>query len=216
MKKEEKMPENEEIRNEEVVQEVSTPKKKKFDKNSVLWCVMILVIIGVVAGALLGGINVVTYVDPDEAILTIISNNYNGATDITKDNSLAINGYANGTCESVFTYNVNGNKMACYYCIGKGAYDGEIEMLFFVTEAGIVDGVKVYANGETSSVGGKVLKGIDKIKGFDLTTLTNYGSATNSEAQSMNYYVSGATVTTKGVTNALRACAYAYNNKAEG
>ena len=213
MRKEEKMPENEEIRNEEVVQEVSTLKKKKFDKNSVLWCVMILVIIGVVAGALLGGINVVTYVDPDEAILTIISNNYNGATDITKDNSLAINGYANGTCESVFTYNVNGNKMACYYCIGKGAYDGEIEMLFFVTEAGIVDGVKVYANGETSSVGGKVLKGIDKIKGFDLTTLTNYGSATNSEAQSMNYYVSGATVTTKGVTNALKVCAAAFNNK---
>ena len=207
------MPENEEIRNEEVVQEVSTPKKKKFDKNSVLWCVMILVIIGVVAGALLGGINVVTYVDPDEAILTIISNNYNGATDITKDNSLAINGYANGSCESVFTYNVNGNKMACYYCIGKGAYDGEIEMLFFVTEACIVDGVKVYANGETSSVGGKVLKGIDKIKGFDLTTLTNYGSATNSEAQSMNYYVSGATVTTKGVTNALKVCAAAFNNK---
>ena len=207
------MPENEEIRNEEVVQEVSTPKKKKFDKNSVLWCVMILVIIGVVAGALLGGINVVTYVDPDEAILTIISNNYNGATDITKDNSLAINGYANGSCESVFTYNVNGNKMACYYCIGKGAYDGEIEMLFFVTEAGIVDEVEVYANGETSSVGGKVLKGIDKIKGFDLTTLTNYGSATNSEAQSMNYYVSGATVTTKGVTNALKVCAAAFNNK---
>lgn len=207
------MPENEEIRNEEVVQEVSTPKKKKFDKNSVLWCVMILVIIGVVAGALLGGINVVTYVDPDEAILTIISNNYNGATDITKDNSLAINGYANGSCESVFTYNVNGNKMACYYCIGKGAYDGEIEMLFFVTEAGIVDEVEVYANGETSSVGGKVLKVIDKIKGFDLTTLTNYGSATNSEAQSMNYYVSGATVTTKGVTNALKVCAAAFNNK---
>ena len=207
------MPENEEIRNEEVVQEVSTPKKKKFDKNSVLWCVMILVIIGVVAGALLGGINVVTYVDPDEAILTIISNNYNGATDITKDNSLVINGYANGSCESVFTYNVNGNKMACYYCIGKGAYDGEIEMLFFVTEAGIVDEVEVYANGETSSVGGKVLKGIDKIKGFDLTTLTNYGSATNSEAQSMNYYVSGATVTTKGVTNALKVCAAAFNNK---
>ena len=207
------MPENEEIRNEEVVQEVSTPKKKKFDKNSVLWCVMILVIIGVVAGALLGGINVVTYVDPDEAILTIISNNYNGATDITKDNSLAINGYANGSCESVFTYNVNGNKMACYYCIGKGAYDGEIEMLFFVTEAGIVDEVEVYANGETSSVGGKVLKGIDKIIGFDLTTLTNYGSATNSEAQSMNYYVSGATVTTKGVTNALKVCAAAFNNK---
>lgn len=207
------MPENEEIRNEEVVQEVSTPKKKKFDKNSVLWCVMILVIIGVVAGALLGGINVVTYVDPDEAILTIISDNYNGATDITKDNSLAINGYANGSCESVFTYNVNGNKMACYYCIGKGAYDGEIEMLFFVTEDGIVDEVEVYANGETSSVGGKVLKVIDKIKGFDLTTLTNYGSATNSEAQSMDYYVSGATVTTKGVTNALKVCAAAFNNK---
>lgn len=207
------MPENEEIRNEEIVQEVSTPKKKKFDKNSVLWCVMILVIIGVVAGALLGGINVVTYVDPDEAILTIISSNYNGATDITKDNSLAINGYANGSCESVFTYNVNGNKMACYYCIGKGAYDGEIEMLFFVTEAGIVDEVEVYANGETSSVGGKVLKVIDRIKGFDLTTLTNYGSATNSEAQSMNYYVSGATVTTKGVTNALKVCAAAFNNK---
>lgn len=210
------MPENEEIRNEEVVQEVSTPKKKKFDKNSVLWCVMILVIIGVVAGALLGGINVVTYVDPDEAILTIISSNYNGATDITKDNSLAINGYANGSCESVFTYNVNGNKMACYYCIGKGAYDGEIEMLFFVTEAGIVDEVEVYANGETSSVGGKVLKVIDRIKGFDLTTLTNYGSATNSEAQSMNYYVSGATVTTKGVTNALKVCAAAFNNKEGG
>lgn len=207
------MPENEEIRNEEVVQEVSTPKKKKFDKNSVLWCVMILVIIGVVAGALLGGINVVTYVDPDEAILTIISDNYNGATDITKDNSLAINGYANGSCESVFTYNVNGNKMACYYCIGKGAYDGEIEMLFFVTESGIVDEVEVYANGETSSVGGKVLKVIDRIKGFDLTTLTNYGSATNSEAQSMDYYVSGATVTTKGVTNALKVCAAAFNNK---
>ena len=86
-------------------------------------------------------------------------------------------------------------------------------MLFFVTEAGIVDGVKVYANGETSSVGGKVLKGIDKIIGFDLTTLTNYGSATNSEAQSMNYYVSGATVTTKGVTNALKVCAAAFNNK---
>lgn len=212
MKKEERMSENEEVKN-EVVQENPTPKKKKFDKNSVLWCVMILVIIGVVAGALLGGINVVTYVDPDEAILTIINNNYAGATDITKDNSLAINGYANGSCESVFTYNVNGNKMACYYCIGKGAYDGEISILFFVTEAGIVDGVQVYANGETSSVGGKVLKGIDKIKGFDLTTLTNYGSATNNEAQSMNYYVSGATVTTKGVTNALKVCAAAFNNK---
>lgn len=212
MKKEGKMPENEEVMN-EVVQENPTPKKKKFDKNSVLWCVMILVIIGVVAGALLGGINVVTYVDPDEAILTIINNNYSGAADITKDNSYVVNGYGNGTCVSAFTYNVNNAKMVCYYVIGKGAYDGEIEMLFFVTEAGIVDKAQVYANGETSSVGGKVLKNIDKINGFDLTTLTNYGSATNSEAQSMNYYVSGATVTTKGVTNALKVCAAAYNNR---
>ena len=86
------MSENEEIKN-EVVQENPTPKKKKFDKNSVLWCVMILVIIGVVAGALLGGINVVTYVDPDEAILTIINNNYDGAADITKDSSYVVNAF---------------------------------------------------------------------------------------------------------------------------
>ena len=202
--------------------EVKTPSKKKFDKNSIIWCVCILVIIGAVAGALLGAINVVTYVDPDEAIMSEISGIYAGATDIVKDNSLAISGGAYGSIADVFTYKVDGKQMFCYYAIGRGAYDGTIEILFFVTSDGIVDNVSVYSSGETSAVGGKVLKVIDKIKGIDLKTINNYGQTTSSEATGMdktenlkehNYYVSGATVTTKGVTNALRACAYAFNNK---
>ena len=196
--------------------EVKTPSKKKFDKNSIIWCVCILVIIGAVAGALLGAINVVTYVDPDEAIISEITGTYAGATDVNKDNSYAINGGAYGSITSVFTYNVNGDKMYCYYAVGRGAYDGTIEILFFVTKDGIVDDVSVYSSGETSAVGGKVLKVIDKIKGFDLKTIENYGQASSADAQGMAYYVSGATVTTKGVTNALRACAYAFNNKVEG
>ena len=193
--------------------EVKTPSKKKFDKNSIIWCVCILVIIGAVAGALLGAINVVTYVDPDEAIMTQITAIYASATDIEKDNSLAISGGAYGSITSVFKYKAEGNDMFCYYAVGRGAYDGTIEILFFVTSDGIVDEVSVYSSGETSAVGGKVLKVIDKIKGFDLKTIENYGQATSSDAQGMAYYVSGATVTTKGVTNALRACAYAFNNK---
>ena len=196
--------------------EVKTPSKKKFDKNSVIWCVCILVIIGAVAGALLGAINVVTYVDPEEAIKNTISSFYAGATDMFNDETYKINGDAYGSISSVFTYNVNGNKMMCYYAVGRGAYDGTIEILFFVTEDGIVDNVSVYSSGETSAVGGKVLKVIDRVKGFDLKTIENYGQAGSADAQAMDYYVSGATVTTKGVTNALRACAYAYNKKMEG
>ena len=196
--------------------EVKTPSKKKFDKNSVIWCVCILVIIGAVAGALLGAINVVTYVDTDEAIMKTITSNYADATDIAKDSSYVINGEAYGSISSVFTYKVNGAKMLCYYSVGRGAYDGTIEILFFVTEDGIVDNVSVYSSGETSAVGGKVLKVIDRVKGFDLKTIENYGQAGSADAQAMDYYVSGATVTTKGVTNALRACAYAYNKKMEG
>ena len=196
--------------------EVKTPSKKKFDKNSIIWCVCILVIIGAVAGALLGAINVVTYVDPDEAIMSKITTIYAGAIDITKDPSYVINGGAYGYVESVFKYKVEGKDMLCYYSVGRGAYDGTIEILFFVTSDGIVDNVSVYSSGETSAVGGKVLKVLDELRGFELKSIENYGQTNSADAQEMEYYVSGATVTTKGVTNALRACAYAYNNKVEG
>lgn len=197
--------------------EVKTPSKKKFNKNSIVWCVCILVIIGSVAGALLGAINVVTYVDPDEAIISKITGIYESATDIKKDDSYVINGGAYGSVTSVFTYNVDGDDMLCYYAVGRGAYDGTIELLFFVmAEEGIVDNVSVYSSGETSAVGGKVLKVLDELRGFELKSIENYGQTNSADAQEMEYYVSGATVTTKGVTNALRACAYAYNNKVEG
>lgn len=204
---------------EEVVQQVQeqpTQKKRKFDKNSIAWCVIILVIIGIAAGALLGAINIVTYVDPDEAITKTITDTYANATDVNKDASYVINGLAYGSVNSVFTFKVEGATMLCYYTTGRGAYDGEIEMLFFVTEDGIVDNVSVYSSGETAAVGGKVLKVIDKINGFDLKTITEYEKTSGSDATAMDYYVSGATVTTKGVTNALRVCAAAYNTKMEG
>ena len=52
---------------------------------------------------------------------------------------------------------------------------------------------------------------LNKYKGIDLSSITNYNIAGGADAKGDTVYVSGATRTTRGVLNSLRALAYCYN-----
>ena len=188
--------------------------------KDVLKCVLVLVAIALVAGILLGVVNKFTYVDVNAVMLTSLSEKFDVAqSSVKSDNSYIYNKSEDSYVERCYVVYKEVDGVATdeiealvYFVVGSGAYSGSVEMLYTVKDGKIAD-IEVYSHSETSGIGTKVLKqeNLNKYKGIELSSITNYNIAGGADAKGDAVYVSGATRTTRGVLNSLRALAYSYN-----
>lgn len=216
--------------------QVSDAKMKKAMNKTVkdiLMCVVVLTLIAVTAGTVLGVVNYFTYVDPDEAIIKKISENYNVEQTFVKkqtDESFIKNvdgskSYVSG-CYILYDKNVSETtkdakmQKAVYRVVGSGAYKGTLELVVYVDVAtSKIDKVIVYKHSETPAPGGKVLKQerMNMYVGKDLSKITDYKLATSkNDLKEESIYIAGATYTSRAIVNAVRATAYCFNNTIGG
>ena len=133
-----------------------------------------------------------------------------------EDGRVLNNPGSNSSVSSVFAAtDADGEPVAyAYFVSGGGAYKGTVDFIVYVTPDGRIDGIEVYSSSETVSIGGKVLDddNLAKLEGYDLTSVTDYGTIGSSAIKDEDVYITGATFTSKALMNAVRATAYAFNN----
>lgn len=193
-------------------------KKERFVTKDVVMCVVVLAVIALVAGVLLGLVNWLTYVDPDAAVMESVAERYGIAAEQVSaaEDRVLNNPSSNSSVTSVYTASgADGTPMAyAYFVSGGGAYKGTVEFIVYVTTDGRIEGIEVYSSSETVSIGGKVLDGdnLAKLEGYDLSSVTDYGTIGSADIKDEDVYITGATFTSRALMNAVRAVAYAFNN----
>lgn len=195
-------------------QVATTPKKQRFFTKDLAKCVIVLAAIALVAGVLLGVMNWVTYVDPDETIMKDVASFFGVDVDgIVKSDDRVLDEYVN-SC--FVAKSADGSEVGyCYYTTGNGAKDGTIEMLIYIGSDGVIKDVVVYDQGETAGYFNKVEKANKaKYVGLDLDEIdgvTFYKKSPSSELGAGDVVaLSGATYTSTGYHNAVAAAVRAY------
>ncbi len=192
--------------------------KKKFKLGTVGKCTLVLVVIAVVAGILLGVVNWLTYVDPDSVIIEKCAAVYCVSADSVSKNEDRVYTYKNtkNLVKSCFeAKDESGNVLGyCYYSVGAGAKDGEIELLVYIDASGVIKDIEVYEQGETAGYFDRVEKANkSKYVGLDITKidrLTLLPSGSEPTAEGEVAAVSQATYTSTGYHNAVASAVYAY------
>ncbi len=194
-------------------QVATTPKKQRFFTKDLAKCVIVLAAIALVAGILLGVMNWVTYVDPDETIMKEVATFFGvDVGGVSKSEDRVLDEYVN----SCFVATADGSEIGyCYYTTGKGAKDGTIEMLVYIGVDGVIKDVVVYEQGETAGYFNKVEKANKaKYVGLDLDEidgLTFFRKSPSSDLKDGEVVaLSGATFTSTGYHNAVDAAVRAY------
>lgn len=192
--------------------------KKKFKLGTVAKCTLVLVVIALVAGILLGVVNIATYVDPDAAISEKCAAYYS-VSNVAKDENLACAYDKNNYVESCFVAKNDAGEVVgyCFYSVGGGAKDGSIELLVYINEAGVIKEIQVYEQGETAGYFDKVEKANkSKYVDLDVTKLDKLVLILSSQTAQSNgevAAVSQATYTSTGYHNSVAAAVYAFMQK---
>ncbi|MDD4839626.1 MAG: FMN-binding protein [Clostridia bacterium] len=206
--------------------------KRKLSRSTrdILKCIIVLTVIAVFAGALLGTINYLTYVDADAAIISEIASHYSVSSELVrKDESRiisqdgaksyiedcfvvlkAVGSVGDGTPSIGNPIDVDA---IIYRAVGSGAYSGTVELLVFVSDDVVTD-ITVYAQEETKGIGSKALavSHLSQYIGVNLSDVESFVKSNDGTADSDIEFISGATKTSTAVNNALNAVLYAYNN----
>ncbi len=198
--------------------------KKKFKLGTVGKCTLVLVVIALVAGILLGVVNWLTYVNPDSVIIEKCATEYKVSADNVSKNEDRVYTYKNtkNLVKSCFeAKDGDGNVLGyCYYSVGAGAKDGEIELLVYIDANGIIKNIEVYEQGETAGYFDKVEKANkSKYVGLDITKidrLTLLPSGSEATAEGEIAAVSQATYTSTGYHNAVASAVYAFLQATKG
>ena len=198
--------------------------KKKFKLGTVGKCTLVLVVIAVVAGILLGVVNWLTYVNPDSVIIQKCATEYQVSADNVSKNEDRVYAYKNtkNLVKSCFeAKDGDGNVLGyCYYSVGAGAKDGEIELLVYIDANGIIKNIEVYEQGETAGYFDKVEKANkSKYVGLHITKiarLTLLPSGSEATAEGEIAAVSQATYTSTGYHNAVASAVYAFLQATKG
>lgn len=195
------------------------PAKKKDSKGimDIVKCALVLVVIALVAGAVLGAVNMVTYVDPDSVIKEQVAGVYGvSAENVMKlDDSVIIN--KDGVQSKVFAI-YQTNKGYCFYSSGAHSKGGTIELLVYIGNNGIIEKVECYSESETAGYFKKVNKAYEdgeKYIGLNVSESVPAMKGSKSdftEGSNEIDAVSQATYTSSGYHNAVAAAAYAYQH----
>lgn len=191
-------------------------KRTKFLTKDVVMCVVVLAAIALIAGVLLGVMNWVTYVDPEAAIMEQIAKYYGvAADDVTSVPERVVDGgssYVDG-CYAVTAE--DGTLIYVYHAVGSGAKDGTLELLVHIAADGTIKEVEEYSQSETAGYFDRVIsanrgkyvgKNAKEVGQFDL--VKGEGSVTDDGDIDA---VSQATLTSRGINNAVNAAVAAFN-----
>ncbi len=196
------------------VQKVNHIKTPFFTKDLVK-CVVVLAGIALVASLLLGVMNWLTYVDPNETIMKEVAAYFNtSANNVSIDQNMA-----GENVKSCFVAK-DGEKVLgyCFYAVGTGAKDGTMELLVYIDNEGVIKEIECYSQGETAGYFDKVEKANkSKYIGLDAddVTLKLIGSKDSPSSLGDVNALSGATYTSKGYHNAVAAAVNAYKTNKE-
>lgn len=183
-------------------------KKNAFFGKDVWMCIVVLAAIALVAGVLLGLVNWLTYVDPDQAIREQLAGYYGVGADVV---TAYDNGVTEGDSYTAAAYIVETAEGRMYVCraVGSGAKGGTLELLVHFSEDGTIKDIEVYSQSETAGYMDKVMKAnkgkyvgknVLETGAFDLVK----GESAVADDGDVDA-VSQATFTSRGVNNAVNA-----------
>ena len=188
-------------------------KRAPFFTKDLVKCVVVLAAIALVASALLGVMNWLTYVDPNETIMKEVATYYGvSLEDVSGEENMS-----KGTNVNNCFVAKDGDKTLgyCFYAVGTGAKDGTMELLVYINNEGVITEIECYAQGETAGYYDKVEKANkSKYVGLDcddVETIKLIGSKDTPAGNGEINALSGATYTSKGYHNAVAAAVNSYN-----
>ena len=198
--------------------EVKTKEKVNMDPKYIIKLGVTLFVTCVVVAGLLGLVNMVTedkiaainWENTQTAMKAVVADPENAefseAMEPTSDMTAAASA-AGGTLDSVYEVLVGGESAGYAIKVVASGSQGNIEMMVGVDTEGVVTGVSIVKNSETSGIGSKVMtnqptaSGVGVLDQFEGKTAADapLNVGTNVDA------ISGATVSSKGVTTGVNA-----------
>lgn len=196
--------------------EVKSKEKVQMDPAYIIKLTVTLLVTCVIVAAALGGVNAVTEEKIDainwektvEAMKAVVADpdntTFSDALPLT-DEMIAASGSV--TLDSVYEAQVNGAGAGYAIKVVASGSQGKIEMMVGVDGEGAVTGVSIVKNSETSGIGSKVMTNMPTASGVGvLSQFEGKSAADGTLTVGANVdAISGATVSTRGVTNGVNA-----------
>ena len=175
--------------------------KVQMDPKYIITLTVTLLVTCVVVAACLGGVNAIT----EEKIDAINKEKTEIAKLELTDEMVAAAGSV--TLDSVYEAQVNGQSAGHAIKVVASGSQGKIEMMVGVDAEGTVTGVSIVKNSETSGIGSKVMTNMPTAAGIGvLSQFEGKSAADGTLTVGANVdAISGATVSTRGVTNGVNA-----------
>lgn len=193
--------------------EVKTKAKVDMDPKYIIKLTVTLFVTCVIVAGLLGYVNSITagpiaetnWKNTVEAMKAVVADPDNTEFSEAMENSEAMTAAASGagaTLDSVYEAIVGGESAGYAIKVVASGSQGNIEMMVGVDGEGAVSGVSIVKNSETSGIGSKVMTNVNGVLDQFIGKSAADGTlivGTNVDA------ISGATVSTKGVTTGVNA-----------
>lgn len=196
--------------------EVKNKEKVQMDPAYIIKLTVTLFLTCLVVAAALGGVNAVTadkiaainWENTVTAMKAVVADpdntTFSDALPLT-DEMTAASGSV--TLDSVYEAQVNGAAAGHAIKVVASGSQGKIEMMVGVDAEGVVTGVSIVKNSETSGIGSKVMTNMPTASGIGvLSQFEGKSAADGTLTVGANVdAISGATVSTRGVTNGVNA-----------
>lgn len=198
--------------------EVKTKEKVDMDPKYIIKLTVTLFLTCLVVAAALGGVNAITadkiaainWENTQKAMKAVVADpentEFSDALELTDEMTSAA-ATAGGTLDSVYEVLVNGENEGYAIKVVASGSQGNIEMMVGVDSEGTVTGVSIVDNSETAGIGSKVMENEALASGVGVLDQFVGKSAADGalEVGSNVDAISGATVSTKGVTTGVNA-----------
>jgi electron transport complex protein RnfG len=196
--------------------EVKSKEKVQMDPAYIIKLTVTLLVTCVIVAACLGGVNAVTEEEIDEinrakteeAMKAVVADpdntTFSDAMTLTDEMTAASGSVA---LDSVYEAQVNGQSAGYAIKVVASGSQGKIEMMVGVDGEGAVTGVSIVKNAETAGIGSKVMTNMPTASGVGvLSQFEGKTAADGTLTVGANVdAISGATVSTRGVTNGVNA-----------
>jgi electron transport complex protein RnfG len=198
--------------------EVKTKETVDMDPKYIIKLTVTLFVTCLIVAGLLGGVNAITadkiadinWANTVTAMKEVVADpdntEFSDAMDLTDEMTAAASA-AGGTLDSVYEAQAGGEKAGYAIKVITSGSQGNIEMMVGVDAEGVVTGVSIVSNSETSGIGSKVMSnqptasGVGVLDQFEGKSAADGTLAVGSNVDA----ISGATVSSKGVTAGVNA-----------
>nr|WP_326185790.1 FMN-binding protein [uncultured Oscillibacter sp.] len=198
--------------------EVKTKEKVDMDPKYIIKLTVTLFVTCLVVAAALGGVNAITkdkiaainWENTQNAMKAVVADPDNTTFSEALENTDAMTAAASSagaTLDSVYEVLAGGESAGYAVKVVASGSQGSIEMMVGVDAEGVVTGVSIVSNSETSGIGSKVMDneptaaGVGVLSQFEGKSAADGALTVGSNVDA----ISGATVSTKGVTTGVNA-----------